>query len=71
MPFFFESDAEERRSRSKLTPLFQQRLQAKGYHLLGWGTGGWVQLFSKKPLRTLADVKAAKLYHDQGVRRSG
>ena len=66
MPFFFESDAEQQAVLRKLTPIYQQRLQAKGFQLLGWGSGGWVQLFSKKPLRTLADVKAAKLFTSKG-----
>jgi TRAP-type transport system periplasmic protein len=62
MPFFFESDDEELAVQQKLEPRLEQALQAKGFHLVAWGTGGWVQLFSKKPLRSLADVKAAKLY---------
>ena len=67
MPFFFETDEEEAAVEKKLTPIFEQRLQAKGFHLLGWGTGGWVQVFSKKPLRSLADVKAAKLCTSKGA----
>jgi len=67
MPFFFESDQEEIAVEKKLTPLLEQKLQAKGYHLLAWGTGGWVQVFSKKPLRTLADVKNAKLFTTKGA----
>ena len=66
MPFFLETPEEEAAVERKLQPLFEQRLQAKGFHLLCWGTGGSVQLFSKKPLRTLADVKAAKLYTSKG-----
>jgi len=66
MPFFFESDDEELAVEKKLTPVLEQKLQAKGFHLLAWGTGGWVQVFSKKPLKTLADVKAAKLYTSKG-----
>lgn len=66
IPFFLESDAEEQAVEARLTPLIEQKLQAKGYHLLAWGTGGWVQVFSKKPLRSLADVKAAKLYMSKG-----
>jgi TRAP-type C4-dicarboxylate transport system substrate-binding protein len=66
MPFFLETPEEEAAVETKLTPVMDQRLQAKGFHLLCWGTGGWVQLFSKKPLRTLADVKAAKLYTSKG-----
>jgi TRAP-type transport system periplasmic protein len=67
MPFFLASDEEEQAVERKLTPLLDQRLQAKGYRLLSWGTGGWVQVFSKKPLRTLADVKGAKLFTTKGA----
>lgn len=66
MPFFFETDQEETAVERKLTPVLDQRLQAKGFHLLAWGTAGWVQVFSKKPLRTLADVKNAKLFTSKG-----
>jgi TRAP-type transport system periplasmic protein len=67
MPFFFENDEEEMAVEKKLTPLLEQKLQAKGFHLLSWGTGGWVQVFSKKPLKSLADVKAAKLFTTKGA----
>ena len=66
MPFFLENDAEARAVQKKLTPLIEQRLQAKGLRLLAWGTGGWVQLFSKRELKTLADVKSAKLFTSKG-----
>jgi TRAP-type C4-dicarboxylate transport system substrate-binding protein len=66
MPFFFENDAEELAVEKKLTPVLEQKLQAKGFHLVSWGTGGWVQVFSKKPLRSLADVKNAKLFTTKG-----
>jgi len=66
IPFFFQSDAEGQYVLEKLTPMLEKRLEAKGYKLLAWGSAGWVQLFSKKPLRTLADIKAAKLYTSQG-----
>lgn len=66
MPFFFENDAEEIAVEKKLTPVLEQKLQAKGFHLLAWGTAGWVQVFSKKPLRSLAEVKNAKLFTSKG-----
>ncbi|MCA1559746.1 MAG: TRAP transporter substrate-binding protein DctP, partial [Acidobacteria bacterium] len=66
MPFFLESDEEALAVEKKLTPLVEQKLHAKGFHFLSWGTGGWVQIFSKRPLRTLADVKAAKLFTTKG-----
>ena len=62
IPFFFESDDEELAVQKKLEPILEQRLQAKGFHFLCWGTGGWIQIFSKKPLKTLADVKASNIY---------
>lgn len=62
IPFFFANDNEEMAVQTKLEPMLEQTLQQKGFHFLCWGTGGWVQIFSKKPLKTLADVKASKLY---------
>ena len=66
IPFFFESDAELAYVEQQLTPLMQERLRNKHYRLVNWGNAGWIQLFSKKPIRTLADVKQAKLYTTEG-----
>jgi len=62
MPFFIENDAEQQAVQKKLEPRLQEILEAKGVHLIAWGTGGWVELFSKQPIRTLAELKASKLY---------
>jgi TRAP-type C4-dicarboxylate transport system substrate-binding protein len=70
LPFFFESDAEGQHVLQRLAPMLEKRLDAKGYKLLSWGSGGWVQLFSKKPIATLADVKAAKLFTTLGDDRA-
>jgi TRAP-type transport system periplasmic protein len=67
MPFFIETPDEEAAVEKKLTPVLEQRLQAKGFHLLCWGSAGWLQVFSKKPLKSLADVKNAKLYSTKGA----
>jgi len=66
IPFFFESDAELGHVQQALTPVIRERLRAKGYHLINWGNAGWIQLFSKQPIRTLDDVKQAKLYTTEG-----
>ena len=66
MPFFFRSDAEFQAVFPKLAPVVAKRLEAKGFHVLNWGSAGWVQLFSKRELKTLADVKKAKLYTTAG-----
>ena len=66
MPFFFQSDAEAAHVQQKLTPALEKRLDAKGFHFLCWGSGGWVQLFSKMPLKTLDEVKKAKMFTSSG-----
>jgi TRAP-type C4-dicarboxylate transport system substrate-binding protein len=50
-----------------LTPTLRERLEAKGFVLLNWGHGGWLQVFSKKPIRTLADLKAVRLWTSAGA----
>lgn len=66
IPFFFQSDDEARVVRQKLTPALGRRLEAKGLHLVNWGHGGWVQLFSRQQIKTIDDVKRAKLFTSQG-----
>lgn len=66
LPFFFQTDEEALHVRTKLTPVFEKRLEAKGFKLVAWGSGGWVQLFSKMPIKTLDEVKKAKIYTSQG-----
>ncbi len=66
IPFFFASDAEGQHVLDRLAPMLEKRLEAKGFKLLAWGSAGWVQLFSKTPINTLADVKAAKMFTTEG-----
>lgn len=62
IPFFFDNDDEELAVQKTLEPMLEDALQKKGFHFVCWGTGGWVQIFSKKPLKTLADVQASNIY---------
>lgn len=66
IPFFFESDAEFSHVLEKLTPVLTERLAAKRYRRLLWGHTGWVQVFSKKPIRTIGDLQRAKLWTSDG-----
>ena len=66
LPFFFQTDEEAMHVRTKMTPVFEKRLEAKGFKLLAWGSGGWVQLFTKNQVKTLDEVKKTKLYTSQG-----
>ena len=66
LPFFFQSDAELMQVLGRLTPVLKQRLEAKKLHLVLWGHGGWVQVFSKQPIRTVAELQKAKLFTSEG-----
>lgn len=66
LPFFLESDEEMRAVYSKLQPVVAKRLEAKGFQVLHWGVAGWVQIFSKKPVKTLTELKQTKLYTTAG-----
>jgi TRAP-type C4-dicarboxylate transport system substrate-binding protein len=70
IPFFFQSDAELVYVQEKLTAMLSQRLEAKKFHLINWGHAGWVQIFSKNPIRSLEDLKRAKLYTSEGSPKS-
>jgi TRAP-type C4-dicarboxylate transport system substrate-binding protein len=66
IPFFFQTDGEEQFVRAKLEPALKQKLEAKKFHLVAWGHGGWVQLFSTVPVKTLAELKKVKLFTSAG-----
>ena len=62
IPLFFDSYEELFFVLDRLEPLFEERLEAKGFVLLHWGLGGWVHMFSKTPIRSVADLKEVKFY---------
>lgn len=66
LPFFVKDDAELKYLLDTVGPEVARRLDAKGFQLLNWGSAGWVQVFSKQPIRTLDELKRAKLYTSQG-----
>jgi TRAP-type C4-dicarboxylate transport system substrate-binding protein len=61
-PMFFDSYGELDAVLDEIGPTLRQRLEAKGFVLLSWGHGGWVYFFSKKPVQTIADLKATKMF---------
>lgn len=66
VPFFFNSYDELNAVVERLTPTLRQRVEAKGFVLLNWGHGGWLQVFSKRPVKSIADLKTLKLYTSAG-----
>jgi TRAP-type transport system periplasmic protein len=66
IPMFFASYPELRAVLDKMTPLLKQRLEAKGFVMLNWGHGGWVYVFAKQPVSSVADLKRTKLWVGTG-----
>jgi len=62
VPLFFESVDELFHVIEQLEPMLRQRLEAKGFVLLNWGYAGWVHLYSKQPITSLAELRAQKLF---------
>jgi TRAP-type C4-dicarboxylate transport system substrate-binding protein len=66
VPFFFENYDELNEVTRVLTPVIRKRLEPKGFVLLNWGHGGWTQVFTKRPVQTVGDLKKIKLYTSSG-----
>jgi TRAP-type C4-dicarboxylate transport system substrate-binding protein len=69
IPLFYESDEELFHVMAALTPMLQKRFEERGFVLLSWGHAGWAQVFSRGPIKTLDDLKRAKLYTSAGDER--
>jgi TRAP-type C4-dicarboxylate transport system substrate-binding protein len=66
IPFFFQSYDELNAVVEKLTPTLRERTERKGFILLNWGHGGWLQLFTKRPVQSVSDLKGIRLYTSAG-----
>jgi TRAP-type C4-dicarboxylate transport system substrate-binding protein len=62
MPMMFRSWEELDHVREQLRPELEAELAAKGFVVLIWGEGGWVQFFSKRDLRTPEEYKSARIF---------
>jgi len=66
MPFFFDSYDELYYVLDQMTPMLTQRLDQKNMVFIAWGHGGWAQVFTTKPVKTLNDLKQIKLFTSAG-----
>ena len=70
IPFFFTSDEELVYVLEKLEPTLKDVLQQKGLALVHWGHGGWAHLFSAQQIRSIDDLKRAKIFTSAGDGRN-
>ena len=62
IPRFFASYDELFHVIDQMTPYYAARLDKQGFVLLGWGSAGWVNLFTSKPIYSPADLKHLKMF---------
>lgn len=62
IPLMFRTWDEVDYVREKLRPELEQRLRAKGFVVLFWGEGGFVQFFSKSPYTRPEQFKSSRIF---------
>lgn len=62
IPLMFRSWEEVDYVRERLRPDLEQRLRAKGFVVLFWGEGGFVQFFSKAPHSMPEQFKSSRIF---------
>jgi TRAP-type C4-dicarboxylate transport system substrate-binding protein len=60
VPFLFATSDEVASVERDLAPVLAERLDRAGFVIVQSGSGGWVRLFSRAPVRSFADLKAAR-----------
>jgi TRAP-type C4-dicarboxylate transport system substrate-binding protein len=65
-PFLFENTDEIDAAYLALDDELEAALNESGHVLIGWAEVGFIHLFTKKPVRSLADLKSAKMWLWEG-----
>lgn len=65
-PFLFETTGEIDTVYAQLGNELEGALTEGGHHLLGWAEVGFVHLFTKKPVRSVEDLRATKMWLWEG-----
>ncbi len=66
IPLLFESSDELDYVRDRVAPEIEKRLEAKGFVVLNWAIAGWVNIFSKEPIRLPADLRRIRFWMTSG-----
>ncbi len=62
VPGLIADDAELSYVMGQVAPVWEKRLEEKGFVVLAWGDTGWAYFFSKKPIRTPAEAAGMKVF---------
>ena len=61
-PLLVRNDGELSYVLDQMKPFFEQELEKRGFHAVMWSPGGWVYLFSRRPVVHPQDLKSQKLW---------
>ncbi len=61
-PLLVRNDGELFYVLDHMKPSFEQELEKRGFHAIMWSPGGWVYLFSRRPVIYPNDLKSQKLW---------
>jgi len=70
IPMAFDSYDEVYAVLDKMRPRVEAAMEAKGFVVVNWADGGWVQFFSKTPVATPDDLRKLKLFSWAGDPKS-
>ena len=70
IPMAYDSYEEVYYVLDKMRPRLEANMLAKGYVVLNWADGGWVQFFAQKPVATPDDLRKLKLFSWAGDPKS-
>ena len=62
VPLMYDSYEEAYAVLEKMRPRLEGSLATKGFVVLNWADGGWVQFFTQKPVATPDDLRGLKLF---------
>ena len=62
LPLVFKRYKEFHYVRKKMQPTLDSMFESRGYKMLAWAAAGWVYLFSSLPIKSMADLKRAKVW---------
>ena len=66
IPLLFRSYEELDYVRENMAPKLEGALAQKGFIVVNWSDGGWAQFFTKRPAKTLDDLRGMKLWISSG-----
>jgi TRAP-type C4-dicarboxylate transport system substrate-binding protein len=66
IPFLIQNETELDAVHAAFDAEFEKALDASGHALLGWAEVGFIHLFTKKPVKSLPDLKSSKMWLWEG-----